>query len=57
MLILEKMKTFKSINPFDQSLIAEHEVMSDNQLEGVLKKSELAFINWKRNRSRMKQLI
>src|SRR5215471_21863992 len=42
------MKTFKSINPFDQSIIAEHELMSDAQLDDALAKADLAFLQWKK---------
>ncbi|MFI5135721.1 MAG: NAD-dependent succinate-semialdehyde dehydrogenase [Chitinophagales bacterium] len=42
------MKTFKSINPFDQSTIAEHELMSDEQIDDVLAKADLAFLHWRK---------
>jgi succinate-semialdehyde dehydrogenase/glutarate-semialdehyde dehydrogenase len=38
---------FKSINPFTQSLIEEHEVLSNVQLAQKLKLSELAFKHWR----------
>ena len=41
------MKTFKSINPFDQSLIAEHSLMNDEQLEKAFLKAQSAFNQWK----------
>lgn len=40
-------KLFKSINPFTQSVIAEHEVLTNAQLDQKLKLSELAFKNWR----------
>lgn len=42
------MKTFKSINPFDQSLIAEHVLMNGEQLEGALSGAASAFNQWKK---------
>lgn len=42
------MKTFQSINPFDQSLIAEHDLMNAGQLENALQKSESAFSQWRK---------
>ncbi|MDR6846156.1 NAD-dependent succinate-semialdehyde dehydrogenase [Flavobacterium granuli] len=41
-------KIFKSINPFTQSVIAEHEVLTNGQLDQKLQLSELAFRNWRR---------
>jgi succinate-semialdehyde dehydrogenase/glutarate-semialdehyde dehydrogenase len=38
---------FKSINPFTQSVIAEHEVLTNAQLAQKLQLSELAFKNWR----------
>jgi succinate-semialdehyde dehydrogenase/glutarate-semialdehyde dehydrogenase len=38
---------FKSINPFSQLLIAEHEVLTKEQLNQKLLLSERAFKNWK----------
>lgn len=37
----------KSINPFTQAVIAEHETLTTSQLSKKLKKSEHAFKNWK----------
>lgn len=42
-----KGKLFKSINPFTQSVIAEHEVLTNSQLDQKLQLSELAFRNWR----------
>jgi succinate-semialdehyde dehydrogenase/glutarate-semialdehyde dehydrogenase len=38
---------FKSINPFSQEVIAEHEVLTNTQLMQKLKLSESAFKNWR----------
>lgn len=38
---------FKSINPFSQEVIAEHEVLTNAQLNYKLKLSESAFKDWK----------
>ncbi|MFV8372920.1 NAD-dependent succinate-semialdehyde dehydrogenase [Flavobacterium sp. LB2P74] len=38
---------FKSINPFSQLIIAEHEVLTNTQLNQKLQLSERAFKNWK----------
>ncbi|TDE43885.1 NAD-dependent succinate-semialdehyde dehydrogenase [Flavobacterium rhamnosiphilum] len=38
---------FKSINPFTQVIIAEHEVLTNAQLNQKLQLSERAFKNWK----------
>jgi succinate-semialdehyde dehydrogenase/glutarate-semialdehyde dehydrogenase len=38
---------FKSINPFSQLIIAEHEVLTNAQLNQKLQLSERAFRNWK----------
>lgn len=38
---------FKSINPFTQSVIAEHEVLTNAQLIKKLQLSEIAFKNWR----------
>ncbi|TDE51020.1 NAD-dependent succinate-semialdehyde dehydrogenase [Flavobacterium sp. GT3P67] len=38
---------FKSINPFSQLIIAEHEVLTNVQLNQKLQLSECAFKNWK----------
>lgn len=40
---------FKSINPFTQSVIAEHEVLTNAQLIKKLQLSEIAFKNWRRS--------
>ncbi len=42
------MKLFESINPFDQSLFAEHELMTESQTETALQHAELAFNSWKK---------
>jgi succinate-semialdehyde dehydrogenase/glutarate-semialdehyde dehydrogenase len=42
------MKTFKSINPFDQSVIEEYELITDQQLDDVLAKADLAFLHWRK---------
>lgn len=38
---------FKSINPFSQAVIAEHEVLTNAQLNLKLQLSESAFMNWR----------
>jgi succinate-semialdehyde dehydrogenase / glutarate-semialdehyde dehydrogenase len=38
---------FKSINPFTQAVIEEHEVLSNAQLAQKLKLTEVAFKNWR----------
>jgi succinate-semialdehyde dehydrogenase / glutarate-semialdehyde dehydrogenase len=38
---------FKSINPFTQEVIAEHEVLTNAQLSSKIKTSELTFKNWR----------
>lgn len=38
---------FKSINPFSTAIIAEHEVLTNAQLDQKLKISESAFKNWR----------
>ncbi|MGL5112163.1 MAG: aldehyde dehydrogenase family protein, partial [Flavobacterium sp.] len=38
---------FKSINPFTQAVIAEHEVLTDAQLAQKIKVSESAFKHWR----------
>jgi succinate-semialdehyde dehydrogenase / glutarate-semialdehyde dehydrogenase len=40
-------KVFKSINPFDQSLIAEYEVMNDTAIDLMLNNATDAFPTWK----------
>src|SRR6188768_3596132 len=42
-----KAKLFKSINPFTQLVIAEHEVLTDSQLVKKLELAELAFKFWR----------
>lgn len=39
---------FKSINPFSQAVIAEHEVLTDSKLNRKLQLAESAFKNWRR---------
>ncbi|MBA3647102.1 MAG: NAD-dependent succinate-semialdehyde dehydrogenase [Chitinophagales bacterium] len=41
------MRIFKSINPFNQSLIAEHELINNGQIENKLERAEQAFEVWK----------
>lgn len=41
------MKKFTSINPFDQTVIAEYAVFDDNKIDSVLSASEKAFSDWK----------
>ncbi|MBC8173902.1 MAG: NAD-dependent succinate-semialdehyde dehydrogenase [Chitinophagales bacterium] len=41
------MRIFQSINPFDQSVIAEHEVFTDEKIGSALENSETAFQFWK----------
>lgn len=41
------MKTFRSVNPFDQSVVAEHPLMNDEQLFNALSLSATAYENWK----------
>ena len=38
---------FKSINPFSREIIAEHEVLTNAQLNQKLELSERAFKNWR----------
>ena len=38
---------FKSINPFTQIVLAEHEVLTNVQLSEKLKLSELAYKHWR----------
>lgn len=40
-------KIFKSINPFTQLVIAEHEVLTDSQLVKKMQLAELAFKSWR----------
>ncbi|MEO5675084.1 MAG: NAD-dependent succinate-semialdehyde dehydrogenase [Chitinophagales bacterium] len=39
---------FKSINPFDQSLIAEHELMDIAQVDSIIENADAAFLSWKK---------
>lgn len=39
---------FKSVNPFDQSLIAEHELMDESQVDNIMQNAEAAFLSWKK---------
>ena len=41
------MNIFKSINPFNQELIAEHPVFTSEQIDAALSNAEKAFHNWK----------
>ena len=38
---------FKSINPFSQEVLAEHEVLTNAQLSQKLQLAESAFKNWR----------
>lgn len=40
------MKTFKSIFPYDQSVIAEYPLMPDDEIDAALSLSEIAFDAW-----------
>jgi succinate-semialdehyde dehydrogenase / glutarate-semialdehyde dehydrogenase len=42
------MKTFKSINPFDQQPIAEYPLMNNKQLDATLDKAKSAFSKWRK---------
>ncbi len=42
-----KINTFKSINPFDQSVIAEYPLLHDREIDAVLQNSANAFDTWK----------
>ena len=48
---------FKSINPFTQSVLAEHEVLSQLQLNSKLLVSELAYKNWKQTTFEQRALL
>ena len=50
-------KVFKSINPFDQSVIAEHELMDEQQLENLFQKSEKAYAYWKKSSFSMRSKL
>jgi succinate-semialdehyde dehydrogenase/glutarate-semialdehyde dehydrogenase len=39
---------FKSINPYDSSVIAEYEVLTDNQVQNALSKAEKAYKDWRK---------
>ncbi|MBA2421882.1 MAG: NAD-dependent succinate-semialdehyde dehydrogenase [Chitinophagales bacterium] len=41
------MKVFKSANPYDQSVVAEHELMNDEKLQSAFGKAEAAFSQWR----------
>ncbi|MBP9884262.1 MAG: aldehyde dehydrogenase family protein, partial [Chitinophagales bacterium] len=43
------MKTFKSINPFDRSVFAEHPLMTDLQLDQALQLASQAFAAWRKS--------
>lgn len=43
------MKTFKSINPFDRSVFAEHPLMTDRQLDQALQLASQAFAAWRKS--------
>ena len=40
------MKTFKSIFPYDQSVIAEYPLMPDDEIDNALSLAEIAFYSW-----------
>jgi succinate-semialdehyde dehydrogenase/glutarate-semialdehyde dehydrogenase len=40
------MKNFFSINPFDQSIVAEHAIASETEVDKILQKAEQAFEAW-----------
>ncbi len=42
-----EMKIFRSVNPFDQSVMAEHPQMTDKQLNSALSLSAVAYESWK----------
>ncbi len=42
------MKTFTSVNPFNQQPIAEYPLMNDKQLDAALDKAKAAFSKWKK---------
>jgi succinate-semialdehyde dehydrogenase / glutarate-semialdehyde dehydrogenase len=46
--LINKTMIFKSINPYDSSVVAEHPVLSDSELQNVLQKSEKAFRDWRK---------
>jgi succinate-semialdehyde dehydrogenase/glutarate-semialdehyde dehydrogenase len=41
------MKVFRSVNPFDQSVIAEYPLMNDERVEDALVRADLAFQKWR----------
>ncbi|MEO6168785.1 MAG: aldehyde dehydrogenase family protein, partial [Chitinophagales bacterium] len=47
-------KIFKSINPFDQSVIAEHALMDEKKLRYALETAETAFASWKKTSLRIR---
>jgi succinate-semialdehyde dehydrogenase/glutarate-semialdehyde dehydrogenase len=42
------MKSFASINPFDLSIVAEHELMNDSQLDAALHAAAVTYASWKK---------
>ena len=48
---------FKSIDPYSQLLIAEHEVLTESQLNKKLQLSERAFKNWKQTTFEQRALL
>ncbi|HYV93103.1 MAG TPA: NAD-dependent succinate-semialdehyde dehydrogenase [Chitinophagales bacterium] len=42
------MKSFKSINPFDQSVVGEHKLMNESELKAALQNAETVFASWKK---------
>ena len=44
------MKLLQSINPFDQTLLAEHTLMTDGEINLVLENAESSFRSWKTSR-------
>ncbi|MBX7108433.1 MAG: NAD-dependent succinate-semialdehyde dehydrogenase [Chitinophagales bacterium] len=43
------MKTFLSVNPFDQSVVAEHPLMTDAQLNDAITRTSAAYDTWKKS--------
>ncbi len=48
---------FNSIDPFSQLLVAEHEVLTQSQLNKKLQLSERAFKNWKQTTFEQRALV
>ena len=48
---------FKSIDPYSQLLIDEHEVLTESQLNKKLQLSERAFKNWKQTTFEQRALL